>query len=358
MFVCDFSLSLPRQVWGDAASANNLFVLTKMQGAQNGRRTLSNHSLVLALVSLYLSPLPFCQVAGVESSCLRRCLFVSGLTGMMYYRSVGQRSQAAARSCSLFRNGWLGLGLGVALFVSGGGSQTIAPTRVTCRIRLLARYNPDHDYYLGNRNIRRDRRRPRPVLRPDQVLPRQFHAGQADPVLPSLPWTDESAAVEIPMSEKSIRVARLRCLGWIFVLATLVALMAILFGGDGGPLTAAVVYFVLACGFLCLVMKHGSLHYASHERAVELCSALGPDGGAALRRLVDLNFQQRFETVAQDDNGGDEEGGGLGEGKVSEDLEFAEFPPSDGAAPDDKRKTDGGEQLPTAKILEAVFEVV
>lgn len=98
MFVCDFSLSLPRQVWGDAASANNLFVLTKMQGAQNGRRTLSNHSLVLALVSLYLSPLPFCQVAGVESSCLRRCLFVSGLTGMMYYRSVGQRSQAAARS--------------------------------------------------------------------------------------------------------------------------------------------------------------------------------------------------------------------------------------------------------------------
>ncbi|EJK66535.1 hypothetical protein THAOC_12542 [Thalassiosira oceanica] len=159
-------------------------------------------------------------------------------------------------------------------------------------------------------------------------------------------------AVEIPMSKKSITAARTRCLSWIFVVVMLFVL----------PVLGLVL---LACGVLSLVMKsYDSNHHASHERAVELCSALGPAlgpaGVAALRRLVDLNFQQRFETVAQDDNDGNEEGGGLGEGEVSEDLEFAEFLPSDGdgAAPDDKRKTDGGEQLPTAKILEAVLEVV
>jgi len=191
-------------------------------------------------------------------------------------------------------------------------------------------------------------------------------------------------AVEIPMSRKSIMVARIRYIGGIVVLATLMVLLVIIFGyndlgiapagmsifGDKelginpagkGSVAAAFVFLGLACGLQYLLMTHGSLRHASHERAGELCSALGPTGGAALRRIVDRNFQQRVGivtavAVVQDDGNG-EEGGGLGGGEAFNDLEFTEIFPSDNyddAAPDDKRKTDGGGQLPMAKVLEVV----
>mmetsp|Transcript_33159 Transcript_33159/g.75007 ORF Transcript_33159/g.75007 Transcript_33159/m.75007 type:complete len:225 (-) Transcript_33159:174-848(-) len=176
-------------------------------------------------------------------------------------------------------------------------------------------------------------------------------------------------AVAIPMSGKSIMVAWIRCIGGIVVLAALVLLMVAIFGdNDLGiapagkrPAAAAFVFFGLSCGLQYLLMTHGSLRRASHERAGELCSALGPTGGAALRRIVDRNFQQRVGivtavAVVQDDGNG-EEGGGLGGGEAFNDLEFTEIFPSDNyddAAPDDKRKTDGGGQLPMAKVLEVV----
>ncbi|EJK68144.1 hypothetical protein THAOC_10703 [Thalassiosira oceanica] len=63
-----------------------------------------------------------------------------------------------------------------------------------------------------------------------------------------------------------------------------------------GSVAAAFVFLGLACGLQYLLMTHGSLRHASHERAGELCSALGPIDGAELRRLVDRSFQQRSGT--------------------------------------------------------------
>mmetsp|Transcript_33158 Transcript_33158/g.75006 ORF Transcript_33158/g.75006 Transcript_33158/m.75006 type:complete len:168 (-) Transcript_33158:148-651(-) len=111
-------------------------------------------------------------------------------------------------------------------------------------------------------------------------------------------------AVAIPMSGKSIMVAWIRCIGGIVVLAALVLLMVAIFGdNDLGiapagkrPAAAAFVFFGLSCGLQYLLMTHGSLRRASHERAGELCSALGPIDGAELRRLVDRSFQQRSGT--------------------------------------------------------------
>ncbi|EJK48194.1 hypothetical protein THAOC_33028 [Thalassiosira oceanica] len=123
-------------------------------------------------------------------------------------------------------------------------------------------------------------------------------------------------AVAIPMSGRSLMVAWMGGMMWICVVTGIILALSGAFEG--------LVLSLGALVFQCLLMTR-SLRHASHKRAAELCSALGPIDGAALRRLVDRNFQQRLGTVTavavKDDDADGEEGGGLGGGEASDDLE-------------------------------------
>ncbi|EJK53597.1 hypothetical protein THAOC_26935, partial [Thalassiosira oceanica] len=124
-------------------------------------------------------------------------------------------------------------------------------------------------------------------------------------------------AVAIPMSVKSIMVAWMGGIMWICVVTGIILALC-------GAAFAGLVLSLGALVFQCLLMTR-SIRHASHKRAAELCSALGPIDGAALRRLVDRNFQQRLGTVTaeavKDDDANCEEGGGSGGGEASDDLE-------------------------------------
>ncbi|EJK54457.1 hypothetical protein THAOC_25911, partial [Thalassiosira oceanica] len=172
------------------------------------------------------------------------------------------------------------------------GRQTDCPRPCPCDLLDPSSHEipgHDRDLYLGNPDVRRDRRSPRPVIRPDQVLPRPTPSALADPDLPGLKRTDKPRRGD--PHEQEVHNGGADTLHWgIVVLATLMVLLVIIFGyndlgiapagmsifGDKelginpagkGSVAAAFVFLGLACGLQYLLMTHWSLRHASHERA-------------------------------------------------------------------------------------------
>lgn len=112
-------------------------------------------------------------------------------------------------------------------------------------------------------------------------------------------------AVEIPVSGKSVLAA------WMRFLSVVALLLAVVFGfsalgiaiddasAENGSVTELVFAVAqvliippLAVWFVWFAWRGDRLWKATHERAGELCTTLGPSGGPALQRAVDRHFER------------------------------------------------------------------